>query len=224
MNQQKRNYHVPLILGLIALAIALLFTRVLAFLIPTVLVPVIFIVTLHYAYISWKRENGAPEDEMTQEINELSKKCVSEKQKLRKMINKIIKSKNELERSLSKNKNLQVEDDLINQTSKLIADYEMEEKVIRSKLTFYEELEEQITVLKKKVSWKRSLEKKKKDLADLKEGHYDDVEQMEILKQDVAHTSGVMESLNELSRELKDLNTSADIELLRRELEKVRIE
>lgn len=104
---------------------------------------------------------------------------------------------------------------------RLIREFELELKLRQSKISFFETALHKLEVLQHNRLLTRSISDKELELKRLKEGHYEDLANMEELRSDVEMETLYLDTIDELSLKLNSSTSLENAESLRKELEEM---
>ncbi len=104
---------------------------------------------------------------------------------------------------------------------RLIREFESELKLRQSKISFYETALQKLEALQRNRLLTQSINDKELELKRLKEGHYEDLADMEELRSDVEMETLYLDTIDELSLKLNSSNSLESAENLRKELEEM---
>ena len=102
---------------------------------------------------------------------------------------------------------------------RLIKEFESELKLRQSKVSFFETALQKLQALQRNRLLTQSISDKELELKRLKEGHYEDLANMEELRSDVEMETLYLDTIDELSLRLNSSNSLENAESLRLELE-----
>ncbi|MCB9292132.1 MAG: 5-bromo-4-chloroindolyl phosphate hydrolysis family protein [Lewinellaceae bacterium] len=104
---------------------------------------------------------------------------------------------------------------------RLIREFELELKLRQSKISFFETALHKLEVLQHNRLLTQSISDKELELKRLKEGHYEDLANMEELRSDVEMETLYLDTIDELSLKLNSSTSLENAESLRKELEEM---
>ena len=104
---------------------------------------------------------------------------------------------------------------------RLIKEFESELKLRQSKVSFFETALQKLQALQRNRLLTQSISDKELELKRLKEGHYEDLANMEELRSDVEMETLYLDTIDELSLRLNSSNSLENAESLRLELEEM---
>ena len=104
---------------------------------------------------------------------------------------------------------------------RLIREFESELKLRQSKVSFFETALYKLQALQRNRLLTQSISDKEQELKRLKEGHYEDLANMEELRSDVEMETLYLDTIDELSLKLNSSNSLENAESLRLELEEM---
>ena len=219
MEQKKASTDFIWMAGILLLAGMLFFVRGLAWLVPTVILPLSILLLVSYWWKNRRSQPATATDEGTRELQALIANCDQALTELRSQAERTSQSSNELQIKLKQATNLEAK--LRDETAMLVERYAAQAKVITSKLSFYEEMKARIEQLLTNHQWKMKLQEKKQELEGLQADHYEQLEKMESIKQDVAYSTGFFSAIRQLSDDIDNSSSSLDIDQLKKELEQL---
>lgn len=219
MQDKKVSTELFWIGALVLLSCLLIFSRGLVWLLPTVIIPLALIAIFYYFWTN-RKNTKMDTNEVTNDLKLLVNNCQEELDKLdqKKLI--IQNSQRELRQKLQQ-RNPPLEDSLKKETQGLLEKYIEQGTILAAKEEFYLDMNDRVAALMANHEWKLKLLAKKQELERLQDKHYEDVEKMESIKQDVAYSAGFFSAIKELTEGITESSSTLDIHQLKQELEKL---
>ena len=212
-----------LIGGVVFLSL-LLMLRVMPFLrffLLIILVVLLAIVVLYYFNQSWqsKKSEKAYLKTTAGQISVHLKFCEQQKEKLKQEQEAIQQSLIELTQRL--HRNTQLPEGVVQKTKDLIKGFEQEKKLRKSKIQFFQQCTNKLTLLLEQHQLLLTLEEKKQELERYQDQHYDDLATMETLRWEVEQEAVHLETLQDLSTRMQNSTAIDDVLHLQQELDKM---
>ena len=215
----KGPNHLLWIIGLLALIGLLFMSRGLVRFIPTVIAPALFITLVFWIWKNWPEKKPSATQSIIDEINSKIQNCEIQLKDQYQDLEEINDTVQDLQRQLNGAYELNQKSWV--ETQQLLKAFEEEEKIRLQKIDFFKTLKKNLNTLLYNHQAIQKIQEKRNRLNQLRADHYDDLAEMEALKQGFAYDQGFLESIQQLSLQMiqtKHLDKVADI---REEFDKI---
>jgi type III secretory pathway component EscV len=207
--------------ALLSLLLLLRFLPFLRFFLFLILAVALVVVLWWWWRQDWEAKATTQDFEQTTvgQIQSRLHACREQVEKLHGEQQQILKSKQELEKQLRAGR--QLPESVTAETRRLVHGFEQENTLRQTKVLFYQQCAAKLESLLEQHELLATLERKKLELEQYREQHYDDIAAMEALRWDVEREATSLEVIQDLSTRMQRSSGLEDVLHLQKELEKI---
>jgi len=211
--------HLMWIIGLLSLTVLLFLGRGLVWLIPSVIIPGLLITLIFWLWKKWAGNNATTTQGIVSEIQTKIRNCdtqiLSQQRDLEEIRSTVQELQQQLNGAYELNQKSWVE------TQQLLTAFEEEEKIRLQKIDFFKTLKTNLNTLLYNQEAVEKLREKKSRLTQMRADHYEDLAEMESLKQSLAFDQKFLETVQKLSLQMIQSKHLDKVETIRKEFDKI---
>lgn len=183
---------------------------------------VLLIVILIYLLRNHREERRSERDYATTlpgKIKARIKTCTGQIERLKGEVKQIRQSMRELELQLKADSD--VPEAMQSRTESVLAGFSQELKLRETKIAFYKQCSQKLEKVLRQHELLAAVERKKEELDNLREKHYDEIADMEELRLEVEREDTYLDTIQELSNRMQQSTGVEEVLHLQKELEKM---